>query len=410
MSVSSAEQQVSSKARKSSPLLAVAEQKRSGQSDNASANRNFVLLEHRVDELNQQLHDLQSQKDWQDEINQALHGRLSAIADVVPAGVVVLDAYGKIIECNTLAEELLGLPLQGRLWREISQQCFKRRLDDGHEISTTSGKRLSVSTRSLGDQQLGDHQQGQIILLSDHTETRRLQALVSHQQRLSALGQMVSALAHQIRTPLSAALLYASHLCDQPLTEQQRHKFSEKLRSRLQHMERQVQDMLLFVKGELPLNDTISRQQLVTELNEALEVPIAEAQAQLTIKINGPSFSLRCNRDALINAVLNLVNNALQAYEEVNTDKNNKRILINLNCQQNQLNLQVRDFGPGIQAEILQRLNQPFVTTKAQGTGLGLAVVRAVAQAHQGHFQIHPSECGVSARLTLPIQSVDSSN
>ena len=75
-----------------------------------------------------------------------------------------------------------------------------------------SGRRVSISTRSL------DQEIGQIILITDQTETRRLQGELSREQRLSALGKTVSALAHQIRTPLSAATLYASHLFEKDLT------------------------------------------------------------------------------------------------------------------------------------------------------------------------------------------------
>src|SRR5690625_5484430 len=116
------------------------------------------------------------------------------------------------------------------------------RRDDGHEVSLHDGRRISIATRDLGVD-------GQIILLTDQTETRRLQHELSRHERLSALGKMMSALAHQIRTPLSAAMLYAGHLCNADLPEQRRQDFAEKISGRLNHTERQVQDMLLFVKG-----------------------------------------------------------------------------------------------------------------------------------------------------------------
>jgi two-component system sensor histidine kinase FlrB len=246
---------------------------------------------------------------------------------------------------------------------------------------------------------------GQLILLSDQTETRRLQAQVSHQQRLSALGQMVSALAHQIRTPLSAAMLYASHLCDQPLAEQQREKFSHKLRSRLVHMERQVRDMLLFVKGELPLNDQINRDQFLNEFNEALEVPIHEAKVSVDWKLDQKYFHLRCNSDALINALLNLINNAIQSYDEQGASVSQRQLTITVAAENDCLQIMIRDFGPGISDQLLQKLNEPFVTTKAQGTGLGLSVVRAVVNAHQGQFYLQQENPGVTACIELPCSS-----
>ncbi|BFM06722.1 sensor histidine kinase [Halioxenophilus aromaticivorans] len=388
------------KPRKPSPLLAVAKQRMAnpwGAESNSAGNRHFSLLETRVDELSQRLTDLQSEQETTAEHNQVLHGRLSAILDLVPAGIILLDSQGKITQCNRLAEQLLDCSLPEQLWRQVSQQCFKRRMDDGHEISTTTGKRLSVSTRGVGDGA------GQIVMLSDQTETRRLQAEVSHQQRLSALGQMVSALAHQIRTPLSAAMLYASHLCDQPLAATQRDRFSHKLRSRLLHMERQVRDMLLFVKGELPLNDQVDRAHFLAELKEALEVPVAESGVSVDWEVGDTDFNLRCNSDALINAILNLVNNAIQAYDE--TASTEKRLRIAMSVEQDQLHVSVRDYGPGISDTLLAKLAQPFVTTKPQGTGLGLSVVRAVASAHAGQLQLDQQQPGLLARIVLPCQA-----
>lgn len=384
--------------RKTSPLLAVAKQRRSSLPNDNPGNKNASFLEDRVDELSKRLTDLQSEKEHQLEHNQVLNGRLDAIIDAVPGGIILLDSMGKITQHNDQAEQLLAYELKGRLWREVSRQCFKRRHDDGHEISTLDGKRLSVTTRSLGDGE------GQIVLLVDQTETRKLQAQVSHQLRLSALGQMVSALAHQIRTPLSAAMLYASHLCDQPLPAAQRDKFSHKLRSRLIHMEQQVRDMLLFVKGELPLNDQINRQRLIAELQEALEVPISESNARVEWKIEGADFTLRCNCDALVNALLNLINNALQAYDETPHLAGHKVIQISIETKGEQLTISVRDFGPGVSDELLQKLSQPFVTTKAQGTGLGLAVVRAVVNAHLGEIHIVQVQPGLMVGLSLPCQ------
>ena len=98
------------------------------------------------------------------------------------------------------------MELLGKKWNQIVEAFFSPKDDDGHEVSMKSGRRVSISTRSL------DQEVGQIILITDQTETRRLQDELSRGQRLSALGKTVSALAHQIRTPLSAATLYASHL------------------------------------------------------------------------------------------------------------------------------------------------------------------------------------------------------
>jgi two-component system sensor histidine kinase FlrB len=229
--------------------------------------------------------------------------RLEGLLKVLPGGVIVLDARGLIAEANPAAKEMLGEPLEGLRWLDIIQRSFCPREDDGHEISTNDGRRVSIATRSLAED-------GQIILLTDQTETRRLQSELSRHERLSALGRMVSALAHQIRTPLSAAMLYAGHLCDGQLAEDKRQNFSEKLLRRLNHMERQVQDMLVFVKGDMPLNDEITCAELQQGIEEETEVLLSSHGVSCSWRNSCPTHLLRCHKDALIGAVLNLINNA----------------------------------------------------------------------------------------------------
>jgi two-component system sensor histidine kinase FlrB len=89
-------------------------------------------------------------------------------------------------DCNAAALDILGAPLDGELWLEIIRQRFAPRNDDGHEISLVNGKRVSLLSRSL------DEEPVQIILITDQTETRRLQQSLSRHQRLLEMGKMVS--------------------------------------------------------------------------------------------------------------------------------------------------------------------------------------------------------------------------
>jgi len=109
-------------------------------------------------------------------------------------------------ECNPAAVDLLGEPLRHRAWSEIIARAFAPRSDDGHEISLADGRRVNLSTCPLGDEP------GQIILITDVTEMRRLQDRLHHQQRLAAMGETAASLAHQIRTPLGPPAHRRAHL------------------------------------------------------------------------------------------------------------------------------------------------------------------------------------------------------
>ncbi|MGD8176778.1 sensor histidine kinase [Marinimicrobium sp. ARAG 43.8] len=357
----------------------------------------YEKLEHRVESLTGELSAVNRQREQELAEKEQLANRLENLLNFLPGGVVVLDSFGQVTECNPVAVELLGEPLQGLAWRVIITRAFKPRSDDGHEVSLHDGRRIRIATRNLGDD-------GQIILLTDLTETRRLQSDVSRNERLSALGKMVSALAHQIRTPLSAAMLYAGHLRHRQLDEGKREEFAGKLSNRLNHIERQVQDMLLFVKGELPLNDYVSVSELQSCLAEALEVPLSTSQSECEWCNDCGEVAFRCNREALVGALLNLANNSIQATQR------QARLHIRFEKEtvkgSDWLAIYLSDNGPGIDPELLPRVKELFITTKAQGTGLGLAVVQAVARAHGGAFDLQstPGE-GACATLLLPLQS-----
>ena len=178
--------------------------------------------------------------------------RLEHLLQVMPAGVIVLDGKGIVRQANDQAKKLLGEPLEEEIWRRIITRSFKPRADDGHEVSLVDGRRVKLSITPL------DNEPGQLIVITDLTETRELQARVSHMQRLSSLGKMVASLAHQIRTPLSAAVLYASNLTRKNLPENASQQFAYKLTDRLKELESQVNDMLLFAKS--------GEQQVVSEI------------------------------------------------------------------------------------------------------------------------------------------------
>ena len=354
----------------------------------------YHQLEAKIQHLTRELNKAEQEKNVEFEAKNEIASRMRALLDFLPGGVIVLDKQGKIIEANPAAVSLLDTELCGRVWRNIISECFAPRNDDGFEVSTKSGKRISISTGSLD-------LQGQVILLTDQTETRRLQENLSRYEKLSALGKMVSALAHQIRTPLSAAILYAGHICKDGIDGDTKKVFSEKLYGRLLHMEKQIRDMMLFVKNELPLNDSITVTDLECGLKEAAEVAINSTATECNWHNLCPSRVIKCNREALISALMNLINNGIQA------GVNSPKLKITFSSDKNSLTITVADTGEGMSQENLNSAKELFFTTKSQGTGLGITVVQSVAKAHGGTFSLESTVgVGTLARLQLPIVEI----
>lgn len=369
---------------------------------------NYQTLERRVQQLTQEAERANAERLQELTEKERLAGRLQNLLQLLPGGVVVLNSQGRICECNAAAVELLGEPLAGEEWLSVIRDRFAPRADDGHEISLKDGRRVSLLTRSLDDEP------GQIILVTDQTETRRLQQNLSRHQRLSAMGRMVSSLAHQIRTPLSSAMLYSGHLARANLGEDQFQRTLGKLDGRLHNMERQVKDMLLFARGDAVRDCTISVNRLLSETRVAAEVLVRSPGVQCLWHPLGTDMDISCNKDSLIGAMLNLIENGVQsagdsAVLEIGAD-------IRTGSGGSTLCLWVRDNGPGVPPEILTQVTEAFFTTRAQGTGLGLAVAQIVARAHEGEFFIRPANsaagekqesAGTCAGFILPLKEND---
>ncbi|MBR9726765.1 sensor histidine kinase [Shewanella intestini] len=320
--------------------------------------------------------------------NQMVH-----ILQAMPSGVVILDGNGLVTLANPVATELLGRPLQGAKWIDIINRAFAPQEDDGHEVSLKNGRRVKIAITPLTPEQ------GQLIVLTDLTETRLLQKNLSHLQRLSALGKMVASLAHQVRTPLSAALLYASNLKNPKITTDARNRFQTRLVDRLNELERQVNDMLLMAKGkqdELGEDTTIA--QVVDNVMANCEPIAAKHQCQLTMDNSAQSL-MKANTNALGSAINNLVMNSIEA------GANNIQLISSESEQQ--LYLDVIDNGRGFDPATKQHLLEPFFTTKGQGTGLGLAVVQSVVRNHQGDIQLH-SKMGEGCQVRLSFKKITS--
>jgi two-component system sensor histidine kinase FlrB len=363
----------------------------------------YKNLEGRVGELNQELAQAHDQRLEELQAKEILAGRLQCLLNAMPAGVVVLDGNGMVQDCNPTAVALLGEPLEQQAWIDVVQRSFAPRDDDGSDISLQDGRRVSLSTSSMGDEP------GQILVLHDVTETRALRDRLEQHKRLSAMGQMAASLAHQIRTPLSSSMLYVSQLGNPKLDADKKQQFADKTLAGLKQLEGLINDMLLFAKG----GGANGKQAIpVDELLKSLErsmAPIAEqAGARLQLVNELPNTSIEVNRDAMLGALQNLINNAIEACQQECV----VTVLARRGPVQSGIDtadFRVIDTGPGISEQEQQHIFEPFITSKTRGTGLGLAVVQAVARAHNGTAWLE-SEAGKGSTFGLLIPLVAANN
>lgn len=315
------------------------------------------------------------------------------LIEMMPTGLVMLDGDGVVVKINKVARNLLEEPILGQLWFSVIARSFKPRADDWHEVSLKDGRRVKLEIASLGNQP------GQLIMITDLTETRLLQDKVGQMQRLSSLGRMVSTLAHQIRTPLSAAILYSANLSNKNLSDNARGSFQDKLSSRLHDLEQQINDMLLFSKsGKEQVVSSLSVNELISDAIQAMDALIVKANTKVNCHLAKVDHRILGNKNALSGAIQNLVHNALQA----TSSNSDEQAVINIQMYNDSsaVYISVKDNGPGIKSNDVDKIFEPFFTSSSKGTGLGLAVVKSVVEAHQGEVS-YLSKTGEGAHFSM---------
>ncbi|MBE0440265.1 MAG: PAS domain-containing protein [Gammaproteobacteria bacterium] len=331
-----------------------------------------------------------------------LANRMSRLLEVLPGGVVVLDGNGFVQQCNSAAINLLGEPLDGELWEMVIRRAFSSTESDSHDVALKDGRLLHVSTSPL------DGEPGQIVLLNDVTETRQLQLKVSHLQRLSAMGEMAARLAHQIRTPLSSALLYIAPLLKQGTDKKTQLRFAQKLHSSISHMERLVKDMLAFSRGDMAKTEPVSVTEILRSVEQQFYSQSNPDNLGFQVYNSVEDGTIYGSKDALTSAINNLVTNARLACEqegEITLYVEHVEDEDGVDC----IEISVEDNGVGIPEQEQAKILKPFYTTRSSGTGLGLAVVQSIVTAHRGTlwFASDVGE-GSTFSLRLPMyQSVE---
>ena len=350
-------------------------------------------LQGRVESLTAELAVANGELRRQYEAKEALSERLSLLLNALPAGVVVLDCAACVSEANPAACRMFGRTIIGETWLALAQaRLVATEAPDEWQLDE---RRLSIVESPL------DSAGGRILLIHDVTAAHALKAELERNQRLAAMGEMAASLAHQLRTPLATALLYSANLCQPDLDDAARVRFAGKTAAQLKRLERLIQEVLLFARGESIGRDTIPVWQLLADAAQTVEPLFADRKVAFRVNCTADGVVVTGSRKALAGALVNLLENALQACTV------DGKVTLGASVADGALRLAVRDSGVGISPEIQARVFEPFFTTRGQGTGLGLAIALGVARAHGGTIKVSSlPEDGSEFVVMLPVDAV----
>jgi PAS domain S-box-containing protein len=330
----------------------------------------------------------------------------------MPAGLVVVGANGIIASANPAAEQTLGIRgLPYRRFREVlgedsdlsrliadclaSGRIFRRE-EVRHSTPAGEAHLLGVTISPLRRE---GKISGVICLLTDLTELAALQQQVQLKENLAALGELSAGIAHEFKNALATISGYAQMLKAEPSAADAA-EHAGKILEQTQNITRVVTEFLKYARP-LPIStEPVALQPVI----ERVVAEIAEAMPAARIRHEG-AFATVAGDEALLRQVfLNLARNAAEASSDA---ANGARVLLRgevLNGEETGLQrITVFDNGKGIPPDAQPKLFRPFFTTKASGTGLGLAVVQKIVVQHGGQVEArNRPEGGAAFIVTLP--------
>ena len=335
----------------------------------------YQLLEQEVQRLHHDLNHSKIRRHHQEVETTEIVKFQQTILNALGAAVIVIDRTGQVIAHNVTAKEVFPEIHNGVCWAKFISENIQDGQPHARYVRNKTDQWLEVDTRPLGESP------GQVIMIRDVTVQNESETRVRRMQRLAEMGEMLAKIAHQIRTPLSTALLYASQL--KPLLEQTHvHSHAQSIYVCLHHMRQLISDMLMFSKGEQFEVGPAEFASVIRELETTFPAPIWQ-RVKLIARESVGSEKILVNIKALTAALGNLIMNAVEASDQ------DQSIVMESYAQDGFIWIEVRDQGHGMSPEILERVFDPFYTTKPNGTGLGMAVVRAVVEAHAGTIRIN---------------------
>lgn len=315
----------------------------------------------------------------------------SRVLDSLPAAVVVLDRHGRVRSANPAACELFGEGLEGRSWRDVVAECVADGPAGGPDVRLRDGRRIGIATQSLHGEP------GQVLLLTDVTAAREVEGRLHRLRRLSDTGQLLSVIAHQVRTPLASVLLDAANLrMALPRGEAPWRPVLDRLLGRLRHVEGLLGDLLAFARGRRLSIEPVDLAVVLDHLREGLQEQMGARGVALRSAHRPGQAVVKASPEALESALSNLVRNAAEAgartVDVVVVEDGPAAVAI-----------EIRDDGPGIPAAARARIFEPLFSTRNDGNGLGLSIARAIVEGHGGTLDlVSGGAAGTVFRVRLP--------
>ena len=359
-----------------------------------------------------------------------VHLRLQA-ADIlrnIRSGIITVDTHGMLLHANPAASALLGQQLDGYVGKPILERlkpvapslvlALERTVNHGIRTTRAEGV-ITVSDRAFpvgvtttfaeGNGNGSGQPTTATAIFQDISDQKRLDALHLRAQRLEAVAELSASLAHEIKNPLASIRSSVEQLAAAPHAGEDEQVLARLIVRESDRLSRLLSEFLDFARVRLTRIEPVDIAAIARGAANLAEANPGKAEGvTVTFTAEDSEMVIDGDEDLLHRAVFNLTLNAIQAVGRggrVSVDVTrvaNNRLPVGIFFEPGAVSVRVSDDGPGIDAEIRDRLFEPFATTKAGGSGLGLSIVHRAIEAHRGHVLVDSGKKGTTFTVLVP--------
>jgi two-component system NtrC family sensor kinase len=331
--------------------------------------------------------------------------------DAFNQAICYVDPQGAVRRANRMFAELIKLPvtaLPGRPWLTLLPPAWGEPIA---RLLTPEGASGSVEVRA-GDRVLlataiaAGEPGATVLLFEDQTEKRRLQDQLLQSEKMSAIGQLIAGVAHDLNNPLASVVGFSDLLGEAPDVPPRLAEPLAVIRQEAERASAIVRNLLSFARRQEGERQLQSIRPILESTHQLLKNQLLAARVDLTLTFEPGLPQVEVHANQIKQVFVNIINNAAQAIATTRFKDGSGRIDIVTRCEPDGLSVNISDNGPGIPDAVAHRVFEPFFSTKSEGegTGLGLSICLGIVKEHGGDIRVDPGGAGSGRGATFTVE------
>lgn len=359
-----------------------------------SLEANYYQLQERVQHLANELDTKNKQLECALADAEENKDYLNTILYTLEESVIVTDPAGTVTMMNRSAENLFGRKAGDTLGMTMDTIGFSLLKEGKDTYLLLNGRRIPVIFSESDVIDAGNALRGKVIQIKDITRLKEMELHHERNQRLIAMGEMAAKIVHEIRNPLCSMELFAGMLA-KDLENTEQGELAKGISAGIGNMNTILTNMLFFARPHIPVRKNVRIGTVIAD-SLAMFQPMIDSHGIICTTLTGDQ-AVTGDPDLLRQVFINIIVNAVHAMPEggnlhITMTEDNENVIVS-----------IHDTGAGISPDIMERIFDPFFSTKEKGTGLGLAIAAKIVQAHGGYIKVRSEPGrGTEFRLTLP--------